>query len=294
MNNDGLAREYLSKAVHNIECETLRQNCIDLFDKVIFPLGGYELFKSGQLNELGQKIDESVLDGLTLLGLYQQSKPTLRQKFGIPVELVEDVVECLEAHAVGYVSHRQSDVMRGPIKSIHETIVSFVDDLSSLSSLISDDQSDFTAFLSMASGDKDASIAYSNALSSIKQAERVLRGMPEFLLNSGFAKSLEIGKRSPRGNPALQYWVERVYSLWVQHLERKIDNSNDGFNGRIHLLDLLEFALRPLHPAVEFNTIDNMLRKVQRDVKNRGGFSHPKFSLGASSPFRAIERNWES
>ena len=93
------------------------------------------------------------------------------------------------------------------------------------------------------------------------------------------------------------------YAFWLSALDRTIYNSNDGINGRKHLLEFLSDSMEPLHEAIEFETLDNMLRKVQKEVRiqvvaathwlNRSaGVSYSRVFLGRSLSSLATASNF--
>lgn len=84
--------------------------------------------------------------------------------------------------------------------------------------------------------------------------------------NSALMQNAKAGKREPVGNLGLQQWVETIYSIWTDYLKRSTENKRDGINGRKYLLEFMSDCMAYLNPEIEYNTLDNMLRKVQ----NRG------------------------
>ena len=57
-----------------------------------------------------------------------------------------------------------------------------------------------------------------------------------------------------------------MLELWEKDLGRTLENKNEGLNGRKHLLNFLEISIEPIHEAIEFETLNNSLRKVQNSI----------------------------
>lgn len=75
-------------------------------------------------------------------------------------------------------------------------------------------------------------------------------------------EAFEYGKKAPLGNPGLKEWSQLMLYLWANILRRTITNPNDGINGRKYLFHFMCDCMELIHPELEYDTIDNALRKV--------------------------------
>ena len=144
---------------------------------------------------------------------------------------------------------------------------------------------------------------YMQAFNSLMAASQKLTFLPDFISTSPFAKTAEFNKPARATDRALHTWIKTLYAFWLSALDRTIYNSNDGINGRKHLLEFLSDSMEPLHEAIEFETLDNMLRKVQKEVRiqvvpathwlNRSaGVSYSRVFLGRSLSSLATASNF--
>ncbi len=81
--------------------------------------------------------------------------------------------------------------------------------------------------------------------------------------NTPLVTELSFTKQYSVKNPGLQKWMENMLYLWTKILGRSLENKADGINGRKQLLEFAMDCMELVHPALEYHTLDNMLRKIQ-------------------------------
>jgi len=228
------------------------------------------------------------------LDLYKDLAPQMQIMFRLSGEKVEEILPILEGLAVFYIANASAATIRSVISKSHSGLVDLTKKLKSITDEVDENLDNFILFLNIMTFNPDESNRYKSAFDDLLHANKKLQTLPEYLKNSQFAKIVEFDKPARATNWGLQFWTEHLFFIWMGFLERGIKNRNDGINGRKHLLDFLEFCMAPIHEAVEFETLDNMLRKVQKDIKARAELSPSDFEVGGSSPFRVKWSNSES
>ena len=237
--------------------------------------------------------DERILSSI-ILDCYSHTSEDLQDTFKIAPKQYAELIEFLEILAVGYIALSTQGSIRESIGQVLDLTSQLVEKLNEATLGWSENLDQYETLFLTISSDDEKSKHYSEVIQSLVEAKDKLQSLPDFIKNSQSAKMVEYGKRAQPSNSGLQIWVENVYLIWVGILGRTIENKNDGLNGRKHLLNFMEALMLPVHEALEFSTLDNMLRKVQEDVKARGGFNHPNFVVGASSPLGVGWSNSES
>lgn len=237
---------------------------------------------------------ENRIEGFQSLKIYQKFSKKLQTDFSFSNGDAIELVNKLELLAIGYLGLTQSRVTAYFIKCFRLECLDLSKKLNELANELPQKIDIYEFFLSLLSYANLDVKEHTDAFNSLIKASEILKQLPDKISHSPFAKSLEFNKAAKVTNWALYIWVENLYAYWVNGLGRTIRNSNDGINGRKPLLEFLLFCIEPLHEAIEYDTLDNMLRKVQRDVKKRGGLSDPNFQLGSSSPFGVDWRSFNS
>lgn len=278
----------------NIDCHVLQRNCTKLVDELHWPPEFVSAMSGGEFGKAGKIIDEEFALNCKFLNLYANQANQMKSKFGLTTEEVEETILLLEGLAVSYVGTYNINFMRPVIKTLHSNFITLDNKLGEMIDGLEESLGNFEIVLSMISGEPETTKNYRSSFDKLVASRNELRTLPEFIRQSPLAKVTEFDKAAKPTNWSLHLWTEAIYAIWSGLLGRTIINSNDGLNGRKHLLDFMEFCIRPVHEAVEFETLDNMLRKVQNDVKKRGGLSAANFKLGSSSPFGGMWSNSES
>lgn len=243
-----------------------------------------ELMK-GWDNNVKRFVAENRSKDLQSLNIYPKFTKKLQNKFSLSHDQAFELTNLLEVFAIGYLGYFQSQTLRPIIKQFHLECINLNERLGLLTDEIEKKMDGYGVVLDVLSCEELNGDEYSEALKSLINAHKKLNSLPDSISKSPLAKGVEFNKAARSTNWALFMWVEPLYVYWVNILGRTINNSNDGINGRKPLLEFLLFCIEPLHEAVEYGTLNNMLRKVQRDIKKRGGLRSPDFKIGSSSPF---------
>ena len=222
------------------------------------------------------------------LNIYPEFSKKLKTEFSISNDQAFELVNILERLAIGYLSYFQTKTLRPIIKQFHVECLDINERLGVLADEIEEKMEVYETLLSVLSCEKLNGGEYTDALKSVINARNKLKLLPDSIGHSALAKGSEFNKAARPTNWALLLWIEALYAYWINILGRTISNNNDGINGRKHLLEFLLFCIEPLHEAVEFETLDNTLRRVQRDIEKRGGLRSPDFKIGSSSPFGVL------
>lgn len=227
------------------------------------------------------------------LGLYSDVIDQMKEEFSLTENEANEFIPLIEGLALTYIGSSLIGTIRPAMKDFHSNFVEIDDKLETATEGLDDKLDEFEIFLSVMSADLIQIKEYRRQFENLIAARNALKSLPEFIRQSPIVQVAGIDKAVRPTNWALHLWTEGMYCLWFG-LGRTIINSNDGINGRKHLMDFLEFCMRPIHEAVEYETLDNMLRKVQKEVSEQGGLSDANFKLGNSSPLRVSWSNSES
>ena len=278
-----------SKSTENInfpkvDCLILQEN-LNKFSDIIANNPDL-LSKASQSWSIGiqTRIKEEYSLKLSNLDLYSNLASQYQRKFSFSEDEIIIVISALERLAISYLGLSQFKTTRLAIKNLHEKYTSLVRHITETSEEIEENLDAIETQLKIFSSDLKKPSEYMQAFNSLIAASHKLGSLPHFISESPFAKTAEFNKSARATDLALHTWVKSLYAFWSSALGRTIHNSNDGINGRKYLLEFLSDAMAPLHEAIEFETLNNMLRKVQKEVKRDGGLSPLNFNLGSSSP----------
>jgi len=206
---------------------------------------------------------EVVFQNYEPLNIYKTCFNAIAEKYSIPTENIRDVEKKLEAAALLYLAMRQRrdwNIQVGIITGYLNKVVKKAKELELL--LVPEREKIQQVFhiYSMFEDAKKTGELINFSIENLKQ----LQNLSSIFLSLPGAKISSYGKKAPMGHPGLQEWVRSIFLIWIKILNRSIENPNDGINGRIHLLDFMYDCREPLHPLLEHDTLDSMLRKVQK------------------------------
>jgi len=248
------------KDLLRIDCPVLQKNCRMFVERYV----PTDPFVKNQ-----QELDE-IKFGLAAkppsLDLYGNKIPELRKQFSLDDSDLNLLIDNLERMALGYIAEFQTIIRRKSISEMIAQITDFLQGLETSLKFVERDTQVYKALFGSFTGDNKQSAIYAESFQSLLDANETLKSLPDFIRDSETAKAMKLGIRAPIGNPALQRWTTGFYLIWTEQLDRTIENSNDGLNGRIHLLSFMEACIQPIHPALESETLNNMLRKVQQSA----------------------------
>ena len=296
MNIDELSmldEEYLS-GFSRLDCQVLEANCKILSEKLERQPNLFRDFLNSDMKALKANLTDGFDEDDDFLDLYSNESNKLKNLFRLSDTEIVEIMPIMEGIAFSYAGTCQTQFLRPMIKQIHSKFIQLNDELAAVTEFLEDDLGGTGLMIKMLAADPSPSEEYVQALQTLIASKEKLQSFPEFITESPLAKITEFNKAARSTNWGLQLWTETLYTLWVGILGRTVANSNDGVNGRKHLLDFLYFCMQPLHEAVEYVTLDNSLRKVQNDVTRRGGLSTPDFKVGGSSPYGALWSKSES
>ena len=250
--------------LRQIKCPTLRANCESFLKK-------YEIEKSFVDGDGSREsIYENIESRPPTLNLYNDLAAEISSEFAIDEPQKEEIIDLLEKTALAYIGGYQARINRKSLVEMLTQITEFTTSLEKCVQPIEKDTEYYkTIFAGLSGNEKQAKI-YSQALYSLLESSETLKTLPNFLKQSEVMQTVKIGKRAPVGNPALERWTEGIYFIWTRYLGRSLENLHDGVNGRKHLLRFMEKCILPIHQSIEFETLDNMLRKIQNLKANDG------------------------
>lgn len=277
-----------------IECPVLKSNCIKLIADLDWSPAIIAAISAGEHGKASKIISDEFDSDSKFLNLYEKHATQMKSKFKLTTEEVDETVSLLEGLALSYVGMFNINFMRPVMKELHANFVALDNKLGKMIDGLEESLEDFENVLNMISGDRVTTKKYKSAFEKLVASRNELKSLPEFVRQAPFASVTEFDKAAKPTNWPLYLWTEAVYSIWSGILGRTIMNSNDGINGRKHLLEFMDFCIRPVHETVEFESLDNMLRKVQNEIKKDGELSAACFKLGSSSPFGGMWSKSES
>lgn len=277
-----------------LDCSVLTANCKRLACEFEEKPDFMRALLTGNPEKAIETLNHLYAPDATFLDIYKPLTKEMGHTFGFSKSKIKDVLPFLESLAVFYIGAVTAPAIRPMMSDLHSGFVELIGKLKKITDEIHGNLDNFQLLMNVFTFEVDQTENYRSAFEGLLLESEKLETLPDFFKNSVMAKIVEFDKAARSTNWALQFWTENMLLLWVGLLDREIKNLNDGKNGRKHLLDFIEFCMRPIHEAVEFETLDNMLRKVQKDVKKRAELSPSNFKVGGSSPFRAVWSKSES
>lgn len=222
------------------------------------------------------------------LNIYSGFSEKLQNRFSLTRDEALELEKNLENFALSYLSFYKFKNLRPMIKQLHSECSEINKYLDPLVDQLEEHSDSYREVLNVLSYEGLNADEYIDAFNLLVKARNKLKSLPDSIAQSPLAIGSDFKKAARSTNWALFIWVEILYAYWVNVLCRTISNSNDGINGRKPLLEFLLFCIEPLHESVEYDTLDNMLRKVQRETQKRGGLSDSDFRVGTSSPLGVV------
>lgn len=211
---------------------------------------------------------EVVFQNYQPLNIYKPCFNAIAEKYSIPTENIGDVEKNLEATALLYLAMRQRRDWNIQVGIITDYLNKVGKKAKELELLLVPEREKIQQVFHLFSMFEDAKKTGELINSSIENLKQ-LQNLNASFLSLPAAKISSYGKQAPMGHPGLQEWVRMIFLIWTKILNRSIENPKDGINGRIHLLDFMYDCREPLHPLLEFDTLNSMLRKVQKSMQVR-------------------------
>ena len=218
------------------------------------------------------------------LQIYSGRSKTLQESDSSTEIQSFEVSDMLEQLAVSYLGLTHYKSLRPHVKELHTKFVELDNAIGATIDPLEDQLNAIEGHLNIFLSEPQEKDEYMKAFKALVTAREKLKSLPESISSSPLAQATEFNKQARSTDFALYIWVKAIYAIWINKLGRTISNSNDGINGRKHLLEYLVNLMEPLHQAIEYETLDNMLRKIQNEVKRDGELSMPDFKFGRSSP----------
>lgn len=267
-----------------ISCETLRQHTGDYLQLILSSeLDPQSLFRTDDLNaELARHFDPDS-EGFQSLNIYTNEISRIIDKHKIPESLVESLIEFLEIASLAYIGIAHMGQMRVYLSRVTDFTKRLTQKVEALEKLLTDDREAISAVMAIARFGEKTERDYDDIVDETLANLKKLSFIHSDFQNSKLAETIKLNSKSPIGNPGLLRWTNIIYLIWTENLKRTIENKNDGINGRKYLLEFMFDCMQPIHPALEYETLDNMLRKVQRSKKRKGKQDRIKKSSSTSS-----------
>ena len=228
---------------------------------------------SGWSNAIKSSIAERGNREIKPLEIYTNISDQLKKVSQLSDNQVTGTIPILESLAVSYLGISHFTYLKPHIKNLHAKFEIFNAKIETILDELEIEKEEFELLIGVFSTNPKATSQYAEAYSSLIHSHQKLKSVPDFIRKSPLARAADFKKSSRTTDKALFVWVSSIYGLWITELNRTISNNNDGKNGRKHLLEFLALCMEPLHEAIEYETLDNMLRKVQNDFNRNGELS---------------------
>lgn len=252
--------------IEQISCPVLKQNVENFSKQVILRPELPNSLRTGNTQDLISLVSPYFEDQYGF-NLYKNRSHEISKELKIQSNELSKVIERLESLAFFYIAGFQSFLQRKDLLDMLAKISDFAENLEKCLSGVDRDNEVTSQVLTSLTFDKAQSDIYANAFNKLFDANETIKTLPDFIKNSPVMRTLQVGKRSPLGYPILHQWTKSMLEFWEKDLGRTLENKNDGLNGRKHLLNFLEICIEPLHEAIEFDTLNNSLRKVQNSIR---------------------------
>jgi len=203
------------------------------------------------------------------LEIYDDIYVKLFSDYKIPSEQHAESHILIEQAAIAYTGLSQTQIMRDLLARAEGKIDKIHSAAKKLASLIETHSKEFDLLSRAVNWKSNSDYYMGDTLNAISDKLSEITLMKQTLRETNVAKIAEVGKQSPPSNMAVKHWVHAMYVFWTRNLERNLINDGDGINGRKHILNFMIECMEPLHQAIEANTIDNALRKIQ-NLNNKG------------------------
>jgi len=239
----------------SVACPVLANNLRDLQAQEIFDI---------DINSLNQEAFKRKLESISLLGIYDDIYQKLFSDHNIPENQYIEGRDIIEQAAIAYMGMSRTQIVREMLVNT-ETILNQIEAVSvKLADLIDAYSADLDIVSKLTNWDAGSNQHIGELLKFISSDLTNISSIKKKLRDTDIAQLSEMGKQSPKSNMAIIHWAHMMYIFWTRELKRTLVNLNDGINGRKHLLNFMIDCMLPLHEAIEANTIDNSLRKVQK------------------------------
>lgn len=274
----------MDKVAFNSECQVLQKNLQKLQEELSRNPELINNFHKGWAHSVKVGISERYDKKISRLNIYSEHTTHIKNVLLLSDDQTDIIVPVLETLAVSYLGLTHVKTLRPIIKDLHSKFVEMSKLIDESLTGVEDNLEDIEFYIGVFSSDTQKTDEYIQSFKSLITARDQIKTLPKFIGQSEFARASEFDKAARSTNLALYTWVKAIFAVWLNILGRTIVNSNDGKNGRKHLLEFLEISIAPLHQEIEYETLDNMLRKIQNEIKRDGELSLPNFKLGSSSP----------
>ena len=201
------------------------------------------------------------------LGIYLDNFDQIASEYKIPQHKFFAVKKHLELAAIVYVGLAQKKRFHKELKGIIDHLKKIESKAKALERLLEPGREDWKFLYTSIALLGDDPINIDDILDSSLTSLSALKNLRKQFQGFEIVKSMEYGKQATLGNPGLEQWVHLLVKIWLDVLERTTINPNDGINGRIHLYHFMCDCMEPVHESLEYSTIDHMLRKVQRSLR---------------------------
>ena len=243
-----------------LKCPVLTENRRKLTaNSVGFDVKNYDLTVTGM---------DNLPEELLALKLYENHFDKIATKYALPDSTHGLTKNYLELAAMMYVGLCAKKEFQGQIGIIAEHLKKVEKVAVQLEQLLEPGRDTwrdiYKIYPAIDKAEVDIDDLLNTSLANLKQLKELRAQFLEYKMT----KMAEYGKKAPLGNAGLEIWVKVLLGAWWDVLKRTLDNQNDGINGRSHLVHFMCDCMEVVHPALEYDTIDNMLRKVQNGLKN--------------------------
>ena len=95
-----------------------------------------------------------------------------------------------------------------------------------------------------------------------------LINLPSNIPENKGAQFLKIGTKSPKGNMNLHLWIEALFQIWSELLERSFEHDGtQGISGRKRFTDFAFEALLPIHEGISHSSVKYAVRMFADKLK---------------------------
>lgn len=226
-----------------------------------------------------------VTDKIGTLGIYDHVRGKLAKQYKIPLSQINEIFEIIESASVLYVASTLT-------KHIPEGMENDIDRIKQLAlaakrfkTLVEDADPYFLDVLQMVDHVEDKQVFVPNAKEYfgdlVKKLERVIEFESNFT-ETKIAKAWMLGTPHRKANIGLYSWVLDMYGIWTNNLGRTMQHDPKGMSGRKRFLEFMYDCFAYVHPELEYETIENVFTRIQKDMKTRDGLSRPELGVLSS------------